>query len=104
MGTHDDKQWRRLKAKFRADCRARNALCHLCVRRGDFENAQIDYTPGVLSPWSFEGDHIRSWRDYPHLRYEWANLAASHSRCNRQRRADAVEVAAPEQRWVKPDW
>jgi hypothetical protein len=99
-GTH---QWKQLKKKFRSVCRASNALCHLCVARGDLENAVIDYDAPPLSPRAFEPDHIHSPLTHPWLRYEWSNLAASHSRCNRQRRDEPL-AQQQQQQWVKPDW
>lgn len=101
----DDGRAKALRLKFKAYCRARNTLCHLCVARGDLEHAQIDYAAPRFIPNSFEADHKKSWEHYPHLRYEWNNLAASHSRCNRQRRDEVLsESDAPQQVWVKPDW
>jgi 5-methylcytosine-specific restriction endonuclease McrA len=95
-------QWERLAVKFRAYCRSRNALCHICIARGDIENAQIDYHAKRFSPNSFEVDHVKPWSLYPQLRYEWRNLAASHSRCNRQRRDELLAPAG--QVWVKTNW
>lgn len=97
----NDWQWQQLRRRFKADCKTRNALCHICVGRGDIENAEIDYAAPALAANAFEADHIRGWNQYPHLRYEWRNLAAAHSRCNRQRRDETVVV---QQVWVKPDW
>jgi 5-methylcytosine-specific restriction endonuclease McrA len=96
-------QWVRLKARFRDYCKRSNALCHICIQRGDIEHAVIDYAAKSQSPNAFEVDHIMPWSTHPHLRYEWANLAASHSRCNRQRRDD-MNPTVQQQVWVKPDW
>lgn len=109
--------WERLQRRFKNECRMRNALCHLCVLRGDFESAVIDYTGKPLSPNAFEADHIKPRSQYPELRFVWNNLAPSHSRCNRQRRdMSLVEYAAMfgidvgtkavalQPDWVKPDW
>lgn len=100
----DKYRWEQLQRKFKAHCKMRNLLCHLCVRRGDLENAVIDYNAKPLTPNAFEADHIRPWSTHPNLRFEWANLAASHSRCNRQRRDDQLNLTAPQPDWVKPDW
>jgi hypothetical protein len=99
-----DYQWDQLRTKFYDYCRRSNALCHICVARGDAEHAVIDYRAKPLSPTAFEADHYHTWHDHPELRYEWANLRASHSRCNRQRRNERMEVTAPQHDWVKPDW
>jgi hypothetical protein len=95
-------QWEQLSAKFKAYCRSRNVLCHICVARGDIENAQIDYRAKRFSPNSFETDHEKPWRLYPQLRYEWGNLRASHSRCNRARRDELLTPA--DAVWIKPAW
>lgn len=114
----DNYSWDQLARKFKAQCRMRNALCHLCIIRGDIENALIDYGAKPLSPNAFEADHIKPRTTHPELRFIWANLAPSHSRCNRQRRdlslveyaamfginADAANPAMRQPDWVKPDW
>ena len=98
-----DYQWRQLREKFLGVCQRSNALCHICVERGDIEHAAIDYYAKPQSPLAFEADHLKPVAIYPHLRYEWANLAASHSRCNRQR--SGTQAAQPQPVvWVKPDW
>jgi hypothetical protein len=99
-----DYRWERLSATFKAECRRRNALCHICVERGDEEHAQIDYAAKGNTSYAFETDHIRSWNRYPLLRYVWANLAPSHCRCNRQRRDEELRSEGVQQVWVKPDW
>lgn len=98
--------------RFRAICRARNALCHFCVERGDTEHAQIDYSTKVRNdPNGFEADHLKPWALYPHLRYCIENLAASHRRCNRMhnqhgQKASMVSLnsVGAKEVWVKPDW
>lgn len=107
-----DYRWEKLAIKYKAWCRTRNALCHLCVARGDIEHARIDYRAKRFDPNAFETDHKKSWHQYPQLRYEWANLAPAHSRCNRQRRNDALSTprvdnlnpVGAQQVWIKPDW
>jgi hypothetical protein len=102
-----DYRWRKLAAKFRDYCHRRNALCWLCVQRGDYEHAAIDYGAPPLSPKAFEPDHIKPWETHPQLFYVWANLAPSHSRCNRQRQhqmMDAPTTLNVVEAWVKPDW
>jgi 5-methylcytosine-specific restriction endonuclease McrA len=98
------RQWRALAAKFRAMCRASGTRCHLCILRGDWENAAIDYDAKPLSPNAFEADHFYPRNTHPHLAYSLENLRASHSRCNRQRRDEEIKQTAPQQVWVKPDW
>lgn len=100
----NDHQWKLLRRKYSHFCRSINAPCHLCIKRGDIEHAQIDYAAPRLAPLALEVDHIKSWDDYPELRLEWNNLAPAHSRCNRQRGKRAIEVVAPQADWVIPDW
>jgi len=96
--------WRKLKAAFKDRCRRSNALCHLCVARGDLERAVIDYAAPPLSPWSFEPDHIKSVETHPHLALVEANIAPSHSRCNRQRQHAMMKRVDARQMWVKPNF
>ena len=97
--THSQHRWAALRTKFKDHCRRTNARCHWCIARGDYEHAAIDYIT-ARSPWSFEADHLSPVSTRPDLAFEWANLAASHARCNRQKGTkDVVE----QQVWVKPD-
>jgi len=101
----DDWTWQQLRARFKAHCRARNAPCWICVQRGaDPSFAQIDYNALPLSPNAFECDHVRPWETHPEARYLWNNLAASHSRCNRQRGKRMQTSEGTQQMWIKPDW
>lgn len=93
-----------LKEAFKGRCRTSNALCHLCVARGDSENAAIDYRAKPQSPNAFEADHYHPVETHPQLAYEVSNLRASHSRCNRQRRDELVKDLGTQQVWVKPSW
>jgi 5-methylcytosine-specific restriction endonuclease McrA len=97
---HSRHQWVKLRREFKEHCRRTNARCRWCIARGDIELAAIDYT-AVRSPYSFEADHIRPVDSYPHLAFEWSNLAPSHARCNRQK--GAKDAATPHV-WVRPDW
>lgn len=97
-------QWRKLKKQFKGRCRRSNAVCHLCVARGDMERAVIDYDAPPLAPWSFEPDHLQPVETHPHLALVEANLAASHSRCNRQRRNELLKAIAAPRQWVRPNF
>jgi hypothetical protein len=97
-------QWRVTRNRFKDECRARKALCHLCVARGDVENAVIDYNAKPLQPNGFEADHVLPVSTHPHLAYFWGNLRASHSRCNRQRRGEALKAPVAHGKWIKPNW
>jgi hypothetical protein len=98
------RQWKQLRTKFKAHCRALNALCWICVGRGDIEHAQIDYDAEPLRPLAFEADHFKPWSTHPYLAYEWVNLRASHVRCNRARRDEEATLVDAQREWVKPDW
>jgi hypothetical protein len=102
--TRHDWRWKQLARQFKAHCRNVNALCWLCVRRGDAENALIDYDASANSPYSFHADHLQPWDQYPELRYEWANLAPAHHICNKQKHNRSVDAIVVEGVWVKPDW
>jgi len=97
-------QWRKLKAGFRDRCRRANALCWLCVARGDKERAVIDYSAPPLAPWSFEPDHFYPVETHPALAMVESNWRPSHSRCNRQRRHQLVKVLTGPSQWVKPNF
>jgi HNH endonuclease len=110
-----DHRWDALARKFKAQCRARNEPCWLCVRRGHKPTdpeAQIDYAAPRFAARAFEADHILDWESHPMARYSLQNCAASHSRCNRQRRDEAkhnARITAPKPvkvftEWQKPDW
>ena len=59
--------------------RKAKAPCHIC---GD----TIDYTLKPSSaPLAWEPDHIKPWSKNPELELDLNNIAASHTRCNRQR-------------------
>jgi 5-methylcytosine-specific restriction endonuclease McrA len=98
---HSRHQWAKLRARFKDHCRRTNARCYLCIARGDYEHAVIDYTAPARTPHAFEADHAAPVGTNPHLAYAWSNLRASHARCNRQKGTnDVVEQHV----WVKPDW
>jgi 5-methylcytosine-specific restriction endonuclease McrA len=97
---HKTSAWFRLRREFKAHCKATNALCHICVARGDIENATIDYVR-VRTPRSFEADHFRPVDLHPELALMFSNLRPAHVRCNRARGSKSVVV---QQEWVKPDW
>jgi 5-methylcytosine-specific restriction endonuclease McrA len=52
-------------------------------------------------PSSYETDHKVPRSVRPDLMYVWANLRASHRRCNRSRQAKDV---GPQHVWVRPKW
>jgi 5-methylcytosine-specific restriction endonuclease McrA len=96
--------WERLARRYKEYCRIRNLPCHLCIRRGDIENAAIDYSAKPNTAWAFEPDHIKPRSTHPELRLVQGNLAPSHVRCNRQRGDRSLNLEARQPDWVKPDW
>ncbi len=67
---------RRLRA-IKADYRIRRP--QPCMRCGQ----PIDYDAPDNHPNSFDLGHIHSWRDYPELREDPANMQQEHAGCGR---------------------
>lgn len=61
-----------------------------CARCGQ----RIDYTLPPNEPQAFIAGHIKSWRDYPHLRYDPANLQPEHASCGKSAGADDGRTSA----------
>lgn len=55
-----------------------------CARCGQ----QIDYSLPPDHPQAFIAGHIKSWRDYPHLRTDPSNLQPEHASCGKSAGAD----------------
>lgn len=64
--------------------------CWFCGERVDVDLPNSDEA-------SFQVQHIKSWRDHPHLREDPANLAPSHRLCN-QTNGSSRPRSLPEQR------
>jgi 5-methylcytosine-specific restriction endonuclease McrA len=77
--TRDSSAWRRLQRQTIARAAERAQACAICGLRirYDARDRNADDAPSV--------DHIRSWRDYPDLRLDPANLRVVHQVCNRAR-------------------
>jgi len=60
------------------DLKARKNPCWLC-------GLAIDYTLPPDDDMAFSVDHVKPWSTHPELREDPDNLAAAHSRCNKQR-------------------
>lgn len=58
--------------------RARDAVCHIC-------HQPIDYCAPPQTPSAWEPDHIKPVDKFPELAEDPANIAPSHSSCNRSR-------------------
>ena len=68
--------------RWRALCKAQRAKklpCYLCGQPINYL-ARSQYADDAFSV-----DHIKSWRDYPELREDPANLASAHLLCNKQK-------------------
>jgi hypothetical protein len=100
-------QYRKLRTKFKADCKARNAPCWLYAHdRCQLEGQPIDYDGPPHAPRSFEPDHVIPVSIRPDLKYVVGNWAPSHARCNSSRQAKDVGdmQVVPTGPWVKPNW
>ena len=91
-GMYSDKNYRRLRAKFRDHCH-RNRLP--CAITGCGE--PIDYTLAT-GPDCWQLDHHIPRSIRPDLFMTWSNFRPSHKRCNR-----AKSAQEPGQ-WVAPSW
>jgi|SRR5271163_83689 len=85
-------RWRRLKERFKADCRNRLAVCWRCRQ-------VIDYDAPPQAPWGFEADHYHPCSSHAWLAYDYTNLRPAHSKCNRSRGAKADDLST----WVAPN-
>ena len=91
VSDYTSKRYRRLRNQFREDCRRNRVPCGICY-------GAIDYTLRSPHPWAWELHHVKPSSTHPHLHYDRANHAASHSRCNKG------QGAKPKQEWVAPTW
>ena len=85
--------WRRLARDYKAHCKTRKLLCHICRQ-------PIDYTL-TTGRWCFEPDHKYPRKTYPHLTFTWSNLLPSHRTCNRSRQAKPYVA---QELWIQPTW
>lgn len=95
----DSQAWRTLKAKHKAYSKSQHLPCHLetygmCLLPGQ----PIDYTTTGTQA-SYETDHKKPRDTHPEEAMVWANLAASHQRCNRSRKAKPL---AEQHIWIRP--
>lgn len=103
--TRDDPRYQRARARYRAECAARNAPCWLCGRPIDYRLRQRPGRP--IDPGTWELDHKERWADAPMLRLEPTNFRPSHMRCNREREHTSNQavphqplgLGAPAQTW-----
>lgn len=76
MSTGGERKGHRYR-QLHAAQKAKGLPCYLCGQPIDYaaRNPNDDE--------AFSLEHIKSWRDYPELRYDPANAASSHQRCNK---------------------
>jgi 5-methylcytosine-specific restriction endonuclease McrA len=60
------------------ELKAQHRPCWLCGQA-------IDYSLPPDDDMAFSVDHIKPWSTHPELREDFANLAAAHQKCNKQR-------------------
>lgn len=97
----DTQAWRTLKRKHKAHSASRALPCWLaeygmCLLDG----VPIDYAHNGIDA-SYETDHRVPRSARPDLMYVWANLEASHRKCNRSRQAKDVGV---QHVWIRPSF
>lgn len=81
-----DSRWRAISKQCFLRDRTADAPCGIC--KGEL--GPIDYAAKPSSSaLSYEPDHIRPWKNFPELRYEPANIQASHMTCNRSKQDKA---------------
>lgn len=90
-GQYSDRQYRRLRAAFKDDCRRNRLPCSICKR-------PINYALPRDDDWSFELHHVKPTSTNPHLFWTRSNWSPSHARCNR------AQGNKPAQDWVAPAW
>ena len=72
-------RWPRIRQLAWNRDRKAKAPCHICGEK-------IDYTLEPSSaPLAWEPDHLVPFKNAPELELDLNNIAASHTRCNRQR-------------------
>lgn len=84
----------RLMRKLKANQRAKRQACWLCGQPIDYKAAHDD-------PNAFSYDHIKPWSTHPDLRFDPANGASAHLRCNKARgnRAPSPGLGLRSQAW-----
>lgn len=76
---------RKVKAEFRAECKAANRPCWLCGLDIDYEAPHDDYSNDDR----FELDHYYPASTHPEHYEDPANFRPSHAGCNRERSNNA---------------
>lgn len=88
------RNYRRLSAQYKAECKQRRAPCCHCAQR-------IDYTLDPNNVAAFTVEHIKPVSTHPHLVEDVTNWAASHRSCNASR---GVKDMTPGMGTASQDW
>ncbi|WP_026048757.1 HNH endonuclease [Actinomyces timonensis] len=93
----DSRAWKTLRTRITNDAKQHNLPCAIC-------GLPIHYGARPNQPNAPEVDHIKPWRDAPHLRLDPANLRITHSACNRSRGAttSTPDLGTTSQQWGRP--
>lgn len=75
------KQYQQMRAELKTIWKARNEPCWICGQ------ATIDWDGPANAQDSFELEHPKPRKHFPHLALDRANAKASHGRCNRSKGA-----------------
>lgn len=74
-------QYRAMRARLKDSWQARNEPCWICGQ------ATIDWDGPANAQDSFELEHVKSRKHYPHLTLDPSNARPAHGRCNRSKGA-----------------
>lgn len=87
-----DYRYRKVRERFRDQCKRVRAVCHLCGQG-------IDYEPDSSDP--FELDHFYARSRRPDLALDPANFRPAHRSCNRSRGDKDVRptLGVPSEDW-----
>jgi 5-methylcytosine-specific restriction endonuclease McrA len=65
--------------KLKAAQRAKGLPCWICGQPINYHATNPEDDD------AFSYDHVKNWRDYPHLRYDPDNGRSAHQSCNKRR-------------------
>lgn len=93
-GRPEGRAYRKLKADFRAQCEATQAICWL-------DNRPIDYSLTFPHPDSFSVDHAQTVKERPDLAMDPLNFRPAHLHCNTQRGDSKphIQIGQPSEAW-----
>lgn len=81
--------------QLKAEQRAKGLPCWLCGQPINYQARDPEDDD------AFSYDHVKSWHDYPELRYEPSNGRSAHQRCNksRGRKAPSLGIGIASEKW-----